>query len=485
MTIKNNYISFEEFEEFYQLPESNPLIIINSVCRIVYSSSSFKKTFRNISAEKFLDINTEPDLRYLLTSLIGSNYNNFQFDLYLPPDTGIESSGFNVEAERVLISGREYFVLIFKSLREKTKLEERINNLHNALEYGNIPVIITDGNGIITYATSSFEKILNTGIELFFKNSIADALSYYLSGKDKELLIEFIRQKKNWIKTISTKNTGGKISYYELKLNPVFRTGSDELNFILTANDITNLKVAYEKEINLNRLKTAFLENMSHEIRTPLNAIVGYSEIIDECLEEDDYETIRDLIDSFKDVLNRVLKLYSNVVEVFQIYSGEVELEMVTLNANQVLRSVYNKRVEDAENKKLKFNLELENKGLNIKTDWYRFEKIINSLVDNAIKYTNTGCIIISSGLAGNNVRIKISDTGMGIKSKDILKLYEPFVQDEEAYTRSFEGAGLGLTIAYRLTLLMGGKFNIESEENKGTIITLTFPTVNEIVESE
>ncbi len=485
LAVTKNYISFDEFEEFYQLPESNPLIIVNSVCEIVYSSESFNKAFGKTASEIFFDLDTEPDLRYLITSLIGSNYNNFQFDLFFPPESSEESNGFKVKAERIFINEQEYFVLIFVSLREKAKLEERINNLHNALEYGNIPVIITDSKGVITYATTSFEKILKKGIEEFFKNSLADVISSYLSAEDNVALNESISEKKNWIKTISIIDRDGNITYYELKLNPVFRGEGEVLNFILTANDITNLKVAYEKEINLNRLKAAFLENMSHEIRTPLNAIVGYSEIIDECIEEGDYETIRELIVSFKDVLGRVLKLYGNIVEVFQIYSGEVELEMVTLNANQVLRSVYNKRTEDAKNKNFNFKLELDDRELNIKIDWFRFEKIINSLVDNAIKYTNSGHVIISSGFAEGYVNIKISDTGMGIKSKDILRLYEPFVQAEEAYTRRYEGAGLGLTIAYKLTLLMGGKFNIESEENRGTNITLTFPVAKDIVENE
>jgi two-component system sensor histidine kinase EvgS len=236
------------------------------------------------------------------------------------------------------------------------------------------------------------------------------------------------------------------------------------------------LKVAYKKEIHLNKLKAAFLENMSHEIRTPLNAIVGYSEMIDECIEEKDYKTIKDLIGSFKEVMYRVLNLYGNIVEVFQIDSGELELDMVTLNVNQVLKSVYNKKSEKAEKKNLNFHLNLDDKELNIRTDWVKFERIINSLIDNAIKYTDFGDVIISSNIINEKVQITISDTGHGIKTSNILMLYEPFVQGDEVYTRKYEGAGLGLTIAYKLTVLMGGEFDINSEENIGTNIILTFP---------
>jgi len=607
----NNFSSLEELDSIYRLPEGNPLIIIDNLCRIIYSNSSFKKIFCQIDPGKFFDLGTEPDLSYLVTALIESNYNNLQFDLFFP-NGALNYNNFNVDAERINIGEIEYFVLIFKTVNEKTKLEERINNLHNALEYGKIPVIITDEQGIITYATTPFEKILKAGIEIFFKNSISDALTFYLTNEDKRNLSESIRNKNEWTKTISFVDESANISYYELKLNPVFQREQNIVNFILTAHDITSyisknlyikkserrlksiinnisdlliiirekggqqlfenandnfcktfsinkilslkknldtvlceelfdqiqdainkynsnnesfigvnynnpdgnayslkitsiedqldneiiyivsmkditdqmhyqqqLKVSYEKEINLNKLKASFLENMSHEIRTPLNAIVGYSEMIDDCIEEQDYNTIKSLIGSFKEVMYRVLNLYSNIVEVFQIDSGELELDMVTLNVNQVLKSVYNKKIEKAAKKNLNFYLKLDDKELDIKTDWVKFERILNSLVDNAIKYTDFGDVIISSGIIDDNVKITISDTGRGIKSNNILMLYEPFVQGDEVYTRKYEGAGLGLTIAYKLTVLMGGKFDINSEENIGTNITLTFPKTN------
>ena len=610
LAVKNNYYnSFDEFDDIYKLQENNSLIIIDKLCSIIYSNDSFKKTFGDTDSEKFFSFSTEPDLQYLITSLIDSKYNNLQFDLFFTHETPFKNNSFNVEAERIIICGIEYFVLFFRTLDEKIKLEERINDLHNALEYGKIPVIITDEQGIITYATAPFERILKAGIEKFFRNSVIDALLFYLTHEDKRTLNESIKNKKDWAKTISCVDGKSNVTYYELKLNPVYRGESEVVNFILTAHDITNyisknlyvkkserrlksiinnisdllfiirdkegvhlfenandnfcktfsinkaialkknineilceelfeevenaieqynsndesyfefkynspdrkqysvkitsiddqledeviyivsmkditdlvlyqdqLKVAYEKEINLNRLKTSFLENMSHEIRTPMNAIVGYSEMIDDSIAEEDYGAIKELIGSFKEVMYRVLNLYGNIVEVFQIDSGELKLEMASLNVNQILKSVYDKNFKKAEKKNLNFHIKLDNKELNIKTDWAKLERIIDSLVDNAIKYTDYGDVIISSDMTNKKIRIKISDTGRGMKNNKILMMYEPFVQEEETYTRKYEGAGLGLTIAYKLTVLMGGKFEINSEENIGTNITLTFP---------
>ncbi len=620
-TERKNFLSLSELTSFYNIPESNPLMIVDSTCKIIFSNSTFRNNFAMPVTQTFFDLNSEPDLGYLLIALTGSSYNNFHFDLYFSTEHELKNYNYNVEAERILIEGKEYFVLIFKSLEEKAELEEKINNLHNALEYGHVPILTTDSEGKVTYATNSFEKILKKGIESIYNVNLSDALSFYLTQEEKRQLDEGIENCRIWMKTISFTDADESIHYLELKLNPVFRTGEDSLKFILTANDITNyilknqfikrserrlksiidnisdllfiikgksgellfenanenfcrifsidknksykknietilekkffeflkisisrlgrngevvseegrsddigefnysgsrreyrvkitavddkiegekifivsmhdvtdqvlyedrLKKAYEKEMSLHKLKTALLENMSHEIRTPLNAITGYSEIIEDCIADKDYNTILDLVFSFKDVLNRVLKLFSNIVYVSQIESGEVELELVEMNCNQVLKSVFHKKQEDASSKKIKFCFESDPDEIIIRTDWVKFEKIISSLVDNAIKYTDYGEVKISSKVKGSNAIIQVSDTGKGIDMTEIKSMLEPFVQDEEAYVRKYEGAGLGLTVAYKLTKFLGGEFDIMSERDKGTTIQLSFSHPNQ-----
>ena len=606
---RRNYLSISEFESFYEIQNSNPLIIVDIACNIIFSNESFKKVFNIYEGQKFFDLESEPNLGYLLFALTGSNYDNFQFDITFSPEHNLLNNEYNVELERVYISEREYFVLIFNSLVEKEKLEERMSNLHNALEYGNVPVIVTDEHGLVTYSTNSFEKILHTQLENIYNNYLPEVLSFYLDHDEVNLLEQAIKSFKLWNKTIVITDPNGSISYFELKLNPIYRQGSDYTKFIVTANNITNyvtknhvikksenrlksiinnisdllviikkkdgkylfenandnfckvfnidkskafkkdiqtvleakllnpvlenisrfdnleapniefryecckakhynvkitllddkiesetlfiismhditdellyqmnLKQMYEKENHLNKLKTAFLENMSHEIRTPFNAIIGYSEIIDESVAAEDYGTISELAGSLKDVLKRVLNLFTNIVEVFQIDSGEVELDKVNLNCNQVLKSVYNKKYYEALQKNLNLRLNIETEWLNIETDWVKFEKIIDSLIDNAIKYTLNGHIIITSRINNDKVQIIIEDTGKGIEEKELNRMFEPFAQEEEGYTRNYEGAGLGLTIAYKLTQLLNGQFEIKSAKDKGTQITLQFP---------
>lgn len=260
----------------------------------------------------------------------------------------------------------------------------------------------------------------------------------------------------------------------------------NEKLYVMSIHDITErvlyekqLRIAYEKELYLNKLKTTFLENMSHEIRTPINAVNGYAEIIDDALKTKDYDSVIEFINVLKEVFARIMNLFSNIVELSQIESGEVQIESVKFNCNKVLKSVYSKKSEEAKKKNLEFYVILEKEEVLIEADWVKLEKIVLALVDNAIKFTSEGEIVLSSRLTGSNLEIIISDTGSGIDKQQLKRILEPFVQEnEEPYTRAYDGAGLGLTIAYKLTKLMNGEFRIQSDKKSGTKVTLSFPVV-------
>jgi len=595
---------------FQELPDSKPLVVVGKSNEIIYANKSFRKSFQINEGKSFDELKSEPNLENLLSVFSQSNFSGFHFDLFLFPDEKLEINHFDVEVDRVFIETNEYFFLTFQTSSEKQKLESRINDLHDALEYGRIPVIITDENGNINYATQMFEKILKNSIDEIFYQPIALVLSNNILDADYTEINEAIHHTRRWTKEISYFEEGRGYVFLELNLTPVYRDGANLLNFILTAHDITShilknqiakksaesllaiinnisdllliiknednewtfnnanenfyqtfsliktdclnrklenvfekdylkeifaavaklknsnlkyaefsydhankrkysgkvtgivsdkeeffiislkditdqllyeliLKKAYEKEIHLNKLKTAFLENMSHEIRTPYNAILGYSEIIDDCLQTGEFDTIKELSVFVKEVLDRVLNLFTNIVEVSQIESGEVQVDKVVINCHEILKSVYNKKTLAAKAKGLEFKLEVEQNEVLFATDWIKFEKIIFSIVDNAIKYTETGSVIIGASTHDGKIIISVSDTGKGMDISMLSRLVEPFTQEEEGYSRNFEGAGLGLTIAYGLTKLLGGEMEFESSKETGTKVLLIFPQYN------
>lgn len=607
---KKDLLSSPNIDTFQELPDSKPLVVVGKNSEILYTNNSFRKSFQIKEGMSFEELKSEPNLENLLTVFSQSNFNGFHFDLFLFPDEKLEINHYYVEVDRIFIESREYFFLTFQTSNEKQKLESRINDLHDALEYGKIPVIITDENGNINYATRMFEKILKNSIDEIFYQPIALVLSNNIIDADFNEINEAIHLTKRWTKEISYFDDKKGHIFLELNLNPVYRDGTDLLNFILTAHDITShilknqiakksaesllaiinnisdlllivkkennewtfnnanenffqtfsliktnclnrklesvldaaylkeifaaviklknlnlkyaeffydhsnkrkysgkvtgivsdteeffiislkditdqllyeliLKKAYEKEIHLNKLKTAFLENMSHEIRTPYNAILGYSEIIDDCLQVGEFDTIKEISVFVKEVLDRVLNLFTNIVEVSQIESGEVQVDKVVVNCHEILKSVFNKKTIAAKTKGLEFKLEVEQHEVLLSTDWIKFEKIIFSIVDNAIKYTETGSVVIGASSHDGKIIISVSDTGKGLDVTMLNRLFEPFTQEEEGYARNFEGAGLGLTIAYGLTKLLGGEMEFESSKESGTKVLLIFPQYN------
>lgn len=485
------------------------------------------------------------------------------------------------------------------------ELEGQLTGLHKALELANIPILLTDYNGIVSYCTHNFEKILSIPFKDIKNNYLPKLLLKFIDFDDFNELESSIKNFHEWEKVITidveekaiykkltlipNSNNGKKsfvltsadvtgniqkiklIRRYEKQLNQIINNTSDlilvvrkrknslyfenanekyckvfninqsscftklltnvldyngsielidELEefqnskstskifdhysmnrhysvkvvsidsadstdkfFIVNLTDNTEkvrcqneLQSALKKHAYLNMLKTGFLENMSHEIRTPFNAMMGYAEIIDECTQNGDYETIKELTLLVRDVLKRILNLFNNIVDVSQIESGDIEIEQEKINANEVIREIFNLKKVEAVNKNIGFILLEKRENCIFITDKTKFEKVINALIDNAIKYTEVGEVYVIMDIENGQLKIEITDTGRGINEHQIKRILEPFSQEEEGYTRKYEGAGLGLTLASKFTKLLGGTFILNSKKGNGTTILIYFP---------
>ncbi len=264
--------------------------------------------------------------------------------------------------------------------------------------------------------------------------------------------------------------------------------------FIVNMNDITEqleiekkLRQAYNNEISLNKLKSSFLANMSHEIRTPLNAIVGYSELLEDDVKAEDYESSTEMTSYLKEGVNRLLSLVDNIVEVSLLESGNIEIELTKTNLNEVIKANKHKWIDLAKDKEIEicfkflgndFGMLSEENFINANTE--KLEKSLHEIIFNAIKYSKkNGKIDVETSTSKENVEVRIIDFGIGIDEEGLKKIFNIFEQvEDEAYTRNYEGAGLGLSIANKLITFMNGDLTIKSEISKGTTITILFPKV-------
>lgn len=225
--------------------------------------------------------------------------------------------------------------------------------------------------------------------------------------------------------------------------------------------------------------KSDFLANMSHEIRTPMNAIVGMCELI--LRERDISETVREYCFNIQNSGRSLLSIINDILDFSKIESGKLEIIEDEFNIASTLNDVINMAVTRKENKKIELIVKVDpNIPIGIIGDEIRIRQVIINLVTNAIKYTNTGVIVIKVSMTkhdyGINLSVSVSDTGIGISEADLEKLWGSFQQVDTKKNRSVEGTGLGLAISKRLITQMGGYINVSSVYGKGSEFRVVIP---------
>ena len=229
-----------------------------------------------------------------------------------------------------------------------------------------------------------------------------------------------------------------------------------------------------------NRAKTEFLANMSHELRTPLNAIIGFSEVIQNQILGDIRENPK-YVDYARDIRQagtHLLGVINDILDIAKIEAGQLDLREDEFDPGDAIRDCFKMLCEQAQ----EAGLQLIPDGLDdlprLWADEKKFKQIVINLLSNAIKFTEEGGqITVSAGIeSGGDLKLTVTDTGIGIGPQDQERALAPFEQVDSAYCRSHEGTGLGLPISRALAELHDGSLALESELGVGTTVTVRFP---------
>ncbi len=226
-----------------------------------------------------------------------------------------------------------------------------------------------------------------------------------------------------------------------------------------------------------NRSKSEFLANMSHELRTPLNAIIGFSEVMEQQffgpIGADKYlEYARDIHRSGQYLLDVI----SDILDMSKIEAGRVQLEVKPTSMLAIIEEALRIVTPRALEGRVDIHAELSKK-ISVEADKRALKQVLINLIANAVKFTpEYGSVTISAAEKSGAVEIVIADTGIGIPSGDLHKIGRPFEQVENQFTKTKSGSGLGLAISKSLIELHGGSLAIESEEGRGTTVTVVIP---------
>lgn len=363
------------------------------------------------------------------------------------------------EAEELSEITRPEFVRTFRNLniilsrlqKYEQKLSKQKEGFNAIIESIKEAIWIQNKKGIITISNRSFNNLVGQKRvkDKYFWNVIRLKEVYDVADrifKHPESITEDLN--------LEDKNYLCSTSYSPL-------TG--ETVFILY--DITEIR-------KLEKLKKDFILNVSHELRTPLTSIKGYLESFDE-----NSEVPKDYLDIIKRNTDRLIRIVNDLLTLSRLeHDRSLEIENIVIeNMLNNLRHVFEHRIKS---KGLAFNTTIKTGKSYFRADRFQVEQALINLIDNAIKYTDTGEINLEVSESENNVIFKISDTGMGIEEKHLPRLFERFYVVDKSRSRRMGGTGLGLSIVKHIVHLHQGEIKVESAKDKGTMFTISIPMI-------
>jgi len=243
---------------------------------------------------------------------------------------------------------------------------------------------------------------------------------------------------------------------------------------VLIFSDVTDSKQAQLLAEQANKTKSAFLAAMSHEIRTPIMGIVGMTALLHETKLDDAQISYVNAITTSGEILS---SLISDILDYSKIEAGVLELESSAFTLKSLLGDVLILMASAASAKGLLLSAEIDEKlPVMVRSDFNKLRQILLNLVNNAVKFTELGTIVVRAEIDGTSLRFVVSDSGIGISESGQTHLFNAFVQADRTIYRRFGGTGLGLAICRKLVTALGGEIGMQSKINQGSVFWFQIP---------
>lgn len=354
-----------------------------------------------------------------------------------------------------------------KDLMNKS-LTESENKFRVLIEAANDGVLLSK-NGLAFEANPAFCKLFGYSLPEIQNKPIIE----FISKKDQELVMNHVKSNYALAYECECVKKDGKTFMVEV-IGKNLMINNDNVR-MSTLRDITELKKAEEilkesvaKSIQATKAKSEFLANMSHEVRTPLNGIMGMASLLKETPltpEQAKY------VEILKNSADNLLVIVNDVLDFSKIEANKMSLEKIDFKIKSLIEDVCHILAPVALKKELTFQAELHSQLPEVVSgDPTRLRQILMNLVNNALKFTPKGSVVIKvSPVDQNKIKFEVKDSGIGIPKDSLNEIFVPFSQVDTSTTRQFGGTGLGLSICRQLVELMGGQLEVESEVNKGS----------------
>ena len=325
-------------------------------------------------------------------------------------------------------------------------------------------------------------SILNKTLKGMPSGMLTSALAIYDSTADKVTFLDFV--KDNMLAFFLATGFSA-LSIIVIILVLLRKARKAEAAAKLAANDTQKLneklEIALKKAEDVSLAKTSFLNNMSHDIRTPMNVILGYAQLMENELNGKDIPEALEHLEKLQQSGNLLLSIINNVLDMARIESGRMEIDENYCRIEDVWKSLFAVFDEKARKKNISLHYTMNVEHEHVLTDVTKVKEILVNILSNAIKYTPAGGSVMvyvdelpcdESGYM--IVRIRISDTGIGMSRDYLTKIFEAFTREKNTTKSKIAGTGLGMSIVKNYVDLLGGTIDVESELGKGSTFTVT-----------
>lgn len=279
----------------------------------------------------------------------------------------------------------------------------------------------------------------------------------------------------------------GSVFWAAVTITPISIDGG---GFVKVTRDLTErrryeieLEEARDQAVAANKLKSQFVANVTHELRTPLTSLVGLSELLSagEITEEESKETAKTMFESSR----ALLYMLNDLLDFAKLEAGKTSIDIAPFSIKKLIHDVVEllRNKSDRKGLTLKFNITKDVPEL-LQGDAMRVRQVLINLVDNAIKFTESGAVEVNAEPKNEFVLVSVTDTGIGISPQKQALLFQPFTQ-VHGVNPKYTGTGLGLSIAEQYINLMGGKMGVASKEGLGSTFWFVLPVSTEVSSNE